>query len=101
LRKAKKSPKVVQKSKVNENELSLMRHFIHFPEVVVDASKNYSPNLICKYLFDLAQKYNNFYNENKIIGDENENLRLSLTKATAQILKNGLNLLGIEVLEKM
>lgn len=92
--------------KLNNEELSLMRAFIYFPEVVQSAAENYAPNLICNYLHDLAQRYNTFYNKHGILEgrtkDESiSNFRLALTMATGQILKNGLNLLGIEAPEKM
>lgn len=89
------------KLKIESEESELLRSFIHYPEVVLDAAETYSPNLICNYIFDLAQKYNSFYNKCKIIGDERESFRLALTATTAQILKNGLELLGIKAPEKM
>jgi len=55
-------------------------------------------------LYDLSQKYNLFYQKNSILKAENEyekNLRLTITQATANVLKHGLNLLGIETVEKM
>ncbi len=85
-------------------ETELLRTFYKFPEVVQDAGENYSPNLVCNFLFDLAQKYNVFYNHCPILKAETEelgNLRLAVTTATAQILDNGLRLLGIEALEEM
>jgi arginyl-tRNA synthetase len=88
-------------SDLNSEELSLLRTFIHFPEVISNAATNYAPNLLANYLYDLAQKYNSFYNSNKIIGSQNEDFRLSLTEATGQILKNGLTLLGIPAPHKM
>ncbi len=76
--------------------------------VLEEAGKQYAPNQICNYLYDLAQKYNSFYNKHRIINgtmkqltNETMNFRLALTAATGQILKNGLNLLGIEVVERM
>ena len=53
------------------------------------------------YLFGLAQRFNGFYNLNQVVGGENEDFRLRLVAAVAQVLKNGLSLLGIEVVEKM
>ena len=50
---------------------------------------------------DLSQSFNKFYNEEKIIGSDNETARLVLTQATGQVLKNGLKLLGIEAPERM
>ena len=88
----------------NPEELSLLRTFYKFPEVVQLAGESYSPNLICNYLYDLAQKYNGFYNQHRILGEKNkevEGFRLSLTKATGEIIKSGLYLLGIKAPEKM
>jgi arginyl-tRNA synthetase len=51
--------------------------------------------------FDLAQKFNAFYNKHKILGSKDEELRIKLTAGTAQVLKNGLNLLGIQAPEHM
>ncbi|MGB6881810.1 MAG: DALR anticodon-binding domain-containing protein, partial [Microgenomates group bacterium] len=85
----------------NEPERNVMRTLTRFSETTIDAAKNYSPNLLCNYLFDLAQKYNNFYNQHRIIGSENEKFRLLLTTATGQVLKNGLALLGIQTPERM
>jgi arginyl-tRNA synthetase len=87
----------------NSEELSLMRKIYRYSEVVLKAAETYSPNLICNYLFDLAQKYNNLYNQHSILQSDKEvrEMRLGLTQATAQIIKNGLNLLGIETPERM
>lgn len=90
-----------QSLELNKEELSVLRTLIRFPEVIEKAAESYSPNLLCNYLYDLASKYNAFYNQHKIIGSDNENLRLHLTKASGQVLKNGLKLLGIEAPEKM
>ena len=88
----------------NSEELALLRTIYQFPEAILAAARDFAPNLICNFLFDLAQKYNNFYNLYPIIkapSEEIVNLRLALTQATAQVLKNGLLLLGIQPLEKM
>jgi len=88
----------------NKEEMAILRTIYQFPEVVFESAKNFSPNLICHFLFDLAQKFNAFYNQCTIINAKNEekkNFRLLLTASVAQVLKNGLTLLGIETLEKM
>lgn len=85
----------------SDSESELLRLFVHFPEVVENAAKTYSPNLICNYLFNLAQVFNKFYNNQRIIGSVNEDFRLTLTFSVGQIIKNGLYLLGIEAPEKM
>lgn len=86
---------------VNEEESVILRSLVRFPEVIESAALNYSPNLLCNYLYDLASKYNGFYNKHKIIGSGSEEFRLALTEAVGQVLKNGLKLLGIESPERM
>ena len=82
-------------------ELAILRSLAQFPGVVMDAAKNYSPNLLCNYLFDLAQKYNTFYAKHKIVGSKNQETRIKITSSTGQVLKNGLTLLGIKSPERM
>ena len=73
-----------------------------FPEIVARSTEEYAPHHICTYLFALAQEFNTFYNSRKIVGSgEHEAYRLSLTEATAVVLRNGLKLLGIIAPEKM
>jgi arginyl-tRNA synthetase len=87
--------------KLSPEEQRLLRTFYRFPEAVEEAAKAYSPNLLCNFLFDLAQKFNLFYDKQRIIGSANEEFRLVLTAAVGQVLKNGLGLLGITTLERM
>ena len=101
LGKAKTQDTKYDKQDINDEEALLLRSFPRFSETIIDAAKNYSPNLLANYLFDLAQKYNNFYNQHRIIGSENQGLRIMLTVAVGQILKNGLTLLGIKTPERM
>jgi arginyl-tRNA synthetase len=85
-------------------ELVLLRTLYKFPEVVVQAAESFSPNLLCSFLFDLAQKYNLFYKRHSILkasDPEAVKLRLALTFAVGQILRNGLNLLGIKAPKRM
>ena len=86
-------------------EISLLRTLYKFPEVVETAALRYEPHLLCNFLFDLAQKFNLFYNNIPILSNDSDVLirsrRLVLTKASAVIIKNGLYLLGIETPERM
>ncbi len=85
-------------------EISLLRSLYQFPEVVQEAGEKMAPNLICNFLFDLAKKYNLFYNKLPILKADHRksvDFRLFLTFAVSQVIKNGLNLLGIEAPEKM
>lgn len=84
-------------------ELALLKWFYRYDEAIQEAAQQYSPHALAGYLFELAQRFSVFYNNQQII---TENLavtknRLALTAGTAQILKNGLNLLGIEVANKI
>jgi arginyl-tRNA synthetase len=90
-----------QKLKLENEEASLLRALNNFPEVVAAAGEKFAPNVLCNYLFDLAQKFNLFYQKHKIIGSEQEGFRLDLTRGVGQVIKNGLKLLGIEAPEKM
>ncbi len=83
---------------LNPEERILARSIMQFSDVVSEAAENFAPNTICTYLFHLAQQFNLFYAKHPIVGND---LRLTLTAATAQVLKNGLYLLGIETMEKM
>ncbi len=88
----------------NSEEMNLLRSLYQFPEIVQEAGENYAPNLICNFLYDLAQKYNLFYNKHSILKAKNQKsreFRLALSQAVSQILNNGLNLLGIAAPRKM
>jgi len=90
--------------KINEEETAILRALAKYPEVVHDAAKNYAPNYITTYLYELAQKYNFFYQKHQILKEENEKIRtfrIRLTEAVSHVLKHGLNLLGIQTVEKM
>ncbi len=88
-------------NELESEETVLLRFIYRFPEVVEEAAENFSPNILCNYLFDLTQKFNLFYEKHKILGSKNEGLRLALTQAVGIAIKNGLNLLGIQAPEKM
>ncbi len=70
-------------------------------EVVESATANFAPQQVCAYLFETAQKFNGFYERNKVVGVENQSLRLALTILTGEVIKKGLSILGIETVEKM
>lgn len=70
-------------------------------EMVESAAKNFAPHLICQTLFELSQKFNGFYDRNRVIGVEEEKLRLLLVAVTGLVIKSGLEILGIETVEKM
>lgn len=101
--KSKMSPESLQGGykNIKDEEMLTLRSLVHYPEMIEAAAENFAPNLLCNYLYDLAQKYNHLYNSLKIIGSEAENFRLTLTSGVSQVLKNGLKILGIETPERM
>jgi len=84
-------------------EIDLLRDLIYFPETIENAAALFEPNLIATYLNQLAQKFNLFYNKLPVLKapDEIKNSRLKLIAAVAIVIKNGLDLLGIETVEEM
>lgn len=84
-------------------ERALANQITQFNEVIFHASESCRPNLVTDYLFELAKKANNFYNNCPILNQEVELLysRLLLASITAETLKSGLKLLGIKTLERM
>ena len=98
-----------QLSKVNVDnlkstqELILIKRLSEFPEMVLHAGVELAPHAIANYLKDCAADLHSYYNDTKfLVEDENEKLaRLSLIRATQIVLKNGLDLLGVNAPEKM
>ncbi len=90
-----------QVSTLPESDRGILRMLYRFPEIVSGTLADFAPHELCLYLFELAQAWNSFYNENRIIGSEREAELLALVRAIVRILENGLNLLGIEAPEKM
>ena len=86
---------------LSKNEIDLVKKLSQFPEVVLNSYNNLNPSLIANYSYQLAQVFNEFYHGSKVIGSKEESFRASLVEAFRYVLKNSLNLLGIETLEKM
>lgn len=79
------------------------RIMYRFPEMVVKSLQDYSPHYIATFLIELAHEFNSWYGETKIVdpNDITSGYKLALTASVAQIIQNGLWLLGIEAPEKM
>lgn len=86
---------------LDENERLFVRKMSEYSEVVEKATNELLPHYICTYLYELAQEFNRFYEKCRIIGDEREQLRLSLVERYKGILSEGLTLLGMVAPEKM
>lgn len=75
----------------------------HYPEVVFQSAQKLQPALLAQYLFDLAKQFSEFYSQESVLQQEGDALRerLGLVKSVAQVLENGLTLLGIETVSQM
>ena len=96
--------KVTWKSGFQVKEITELDKLLYrFPEVVERAGKEYSPHYIATYLIELASSFNNFYGKGKIVDktDAESPYKVALTEAFSIVLKNGLNLLGIQAPERM
>ena len=87
----------------NAQEFEVIKQLAAFPDTLSEAAEKYEPCYIARYAVDLAQKYNKFYIECKILTGEGDakKFRLALTRAALQTMKNALAILGIGVPEKM
>ena len=87
----------------NAESKELIKLINRYPDIIKDAAEKYEPSILSKYLIDLAQAYNKFYFEHRILNEETsiQLPRLYATDATNKIIKNGLSLLGIDVPAKM
>lgn len=86
-----------------EEEFEVVKALAAFPDVVLDAAEKYEPSYVARYAVDLAQKFNKFYFDCKILTAQSgvKNFRILLTKCVLRTLENALGLLGIGVPDKM
>ena len=87
----------------DETELTLAKHLLQLSEILAYVEADLLPNRLCQYLFELSQKFNQFYDRCPVLGAEEpqRTSRLVLCDLTAKTLKLGLSLLGISVIERM
>src|SRR3990170_258526 len=79
-------------------EWMLIKHLARFPEAVRDATRGYYPHVVANYLYHLAQTFHTFYHQVPVLQAEDDALRdsrMGLVRATAQVMRTGLGLLGI------
>lgn len=84
-----------------EHERNLLFKLTEYSDVIRQSTTELLPHILCTYLYELAQSFNRFYENSKVIGDEREQIRLRLVQAYAIILKNGLAVLGIPTPDRM
>jgi len=89
---------------LSQSEKNILLSLEQFPQVLQNAAEEMSPSVLCNYAFQLAQSFNTFYDQHSISKAENEEkkqLRLMMIIMTAQTLRRAMNLLGIDLPEKM
>lgn len=87
---------------LSESEITLMRWIYRYPEIIVEATKTFSPHIVTGYIYELAARFNTFYQACRV--EENgkvSKIRYHLTMAVANVLASGLDLLGIHAPEIM
>ncbi len=95
------SPKAFE---LSDKELEVVKVISGFPEILLNSSKDFSPSILANYLFSLVKSYNSFYQESPVIKEQNKDLklfRMQLSDLTSRILKKGMNILGVEMPERM
>ena len=88
---------------VHPAELDLAKHILRFSDILETVLADDKPNWLTSYLYELASKFSAFYDNCPVIqsAEPTRTSRLALCRLTADILKRGLNLLGIDVIEQM
>lgn len=86
-----------------ETTIKTLKSLYSFSEILETVAEKNEPAILSRYLIELSQNYNNFYNENKVLveNEKLKNARAELTKAVGIVLKTGTNLLGIKLPDKM
>ncbi|HBH46439.1 MAG: arginine--tRNA ligase [Candidatus Jacksonbacteria bacterium RIFOXYC2_FULL_44_29] len=101
----KAGPPRAEKLKVilNSDEREIINKLGQFPEVLERSAENYDPSLMAHYLFELAAIINSFYHEHQVLkaAEDEREQRLMMLEAVSIVIKKGLNLLGIDAVERM
>ncbi|OOM13546.1 arginine--tRNA ligase [Clostridium saccharobutylicum] len=88
----------------SKEEFELVKSIANFNNMITLALDKLEPSILTRYVIEVAKGFNKFYNAHSVLNLEDEDLkvtRLNLVKASLQVIKNGLELLGIDVVEKM
>ena len=94
----------IKVSTLYTKEKELLKRISLFPATVKEAGDNYSPAVIANYCYELVKEFNQFYHEYSILSEpdtDQRNFRLILSSTVAEIIKKGMNFLGIEMPERM
>lgn len=85
----------------NPKERQLLLHLLKFNDVIEEIFEDLSPNKLCDYVYGIACKFSEFYEECKIVGDERQNSRLLIVELTRRFMKLSFDLLGLTPVERI
>lgn len=83
------------------SEIALAIHLNQFGETLNVLANDLNPHRLAEYLYNLAERFNAFFRDCRVEGDKAEDSRLLLSETVARVMRQGLNLLGLKVVEKM
>jgi arginyl-tRNA synthetase len=89
---------------LHDKEKELIKLQYDFPKILEDSANTYNPAIVANYIYDLTKLFNQFYNECPVLKEENNTIkefRIKLIDTTANIIKNGMLCLGIDVPDRM
>ena len=87
-----------------EDETVLLRTLVEYPSVLAGAATQYDPSVVARHVYVVCQAFNRFYASASVLSAETPELvaaRLKLVEVTSIVIKNALNILGLETLEEM
>lgn len=90
-------------AELSQNDRDIILKLMQYQDVIMTAVNNYMPSVVADYLFDLAKDFSAYYENNPVLDAEYEvrELRVGIIRAVAEVLNDGLELLGIESVERM
>ncbi|MFA5622833.1 MAG: arginine--tRNA ligase [Candidatus Dojkabacteria bacterium] len=86
---------------LNPYTKALLSQISRYDDILLSSSLSYTPSTLCSYLFNLGQSFNSFYQNVRVLESEDKEFLLTVVDATAKTMKHGLNVLGIEVVDRM
>jgi arginyl-tRNA synthetase len=98
------SESFVGKATMQEVEIELLKLISFFPKKIQEAADEYSPSVIADFAYHLSKAYSRFYNELSVFNEPDEatkSMRLALSAETAKVLKSAMNMIGVEMPERM
>jgi arginyl-tRNA synthetase len=104
LRKYGKKASFTEAVEVLDKEKEIIKLLTEFPATIQEAARQYSPALIANYVYELVKEYNGYYQNTPILVGDDENqiaFRVALSDQVAQVIKQGMKLLGVSVPDRM